>query len=72
VSGTQFLRSTGGDVIDVADGFTNIEVAPDESPRLMVEGFVCTAPPVRDQRAAIETAAPVTVEFARPAPVTPA
>jgi len=34
-----------------------------------VEGFACTAPPVRYRRAAIEAAAPVTVEFARAAPV---
>ena len=56
-------------MIDIADGFTNIEVAPDEIPRLNVEGFACTAPPVRYRRAAVEAAAPVTVEFARAAPV---
>ena len=58
-------------MIVVADGFTNVKAAPDEIPQLIVERFVCTAPPVLYEHAAIEAPASVTVEVARSAPVVP-
>lgn len=58
-------------MIDVADGITSIEVAPDEIRHLVENGFVNSAPqehPPAPQRA---TGARVTVEFARSTPIPP-
>lgn len=58
-------------MIDVTDGFTSIEVAPDGFPYFNVNGYVSTTLAERSAQHRNSTGARVTVEFFRHSPLPP-